>query len=469
MPVNSFENYPMSWKPNIKNKKIPIYKAIAELLEEDIKKGMLKAGNMLPPQRELADFLDVNLSTITRAFKLCEMKGLISATIGRGTFISSDAHVSATLLDPEASADVIEMGAVYPVYEPNQAVAEFIKKMMKKINVSQVLRYSSPIGQLSHRVAAVKWLKRFQVFTEPENVMITAGTQNALAVILSSAFQAGDKIGVDALTYPGIKTLANMLGIRLLPIFVDDEGLLPENLEILCKNEGLKGLYLIPECHNPTTYCLSEERKHQIVIIAKKYNLIIIEDAINIFMGNLGAIPFATLVPQQTIHICGMSKSLCAGLRVAFLVVPTAYQKQIKNGIYNINMMTSPFNIEIITQMIETNFADKVLEERRRLVVAKNELVNSVLKGERIDGNQYSNFRWLHLPPPWRGKTFEICAREAGVQVYCAERFAVGNVSVPFAVRIAICAPRDNVELEKGLHILKSLLLKKERESVELL
>ena len=75
MPVNSFDNYPMSWKPDIKNLKPPIYKSLAELLEDDIKKGVLKPGDKLPPQRELADFLDLNLSTITRAFKLCEQKG----------------------------------------------------------------------------------------------------------------------------------------------------------------------------------------------------------------------------------------------------------------------------------------------------------------------------------------------------------------------------------------------------------
>lgn len=74
MPVNSFENYPMSWKPSLKNTTGPKYLALVRLLEEDIKSGALQPGTKLPPQRELADFLDVNLSTISRAFKIVRAK-----------------------------------------------------------------------------------------------------------------------------------------------------------------------------------------------------------------------------------------------------------------------------------------------------------------------------------------------------------------------------------------------------------
>ncbi len=88
MPVNSFENYPMSWKPSKSALSKPYYLSIASLLEADILSGALKAHTKLPPQRELADFLDLNLSTITRAYKLCELKGLLYAVTGNGTFVS---------------------------------------------------------------------------------------------------------------------------------------------------------------------------------------------------------------------------------------------------------------------------------------------------------------------------------------------------------------------------------------------
>lgn len=82
MSINSFDNYPMSWKPDLSRTSGPKYLALVSLMEEDIKNGTLKAGTKLPPQRELADYLNVNLSTISRAFKLCGQKGLLSASVG---------------------------------------------------------------------------------------------------------------------------------------------------------------------------------------------------------------------------------------------------------------------------------------------------------------------------------------------------------------------------------------------------
>lgn len=124
MPVNSFENYPMSWKPSLKNIKGPISKGLAKLLEEDIEKGKLIPGTKLPPQRELADFLDVNLSTVTRSFKLCEEKGLICATIGKGTFVSSDVHIKNTMMETLERGSLIELGASHPTYEQNEYVVK---------------------------------------------------------------------------------------------------------------------------------------------------------------------------------------------------------------------------------------------------------------------------------------------------------------------------------------------------------
>ena len=97
MPVNSFENYPMSWKPDRSILKRPFYLSVAQFLEHDITNGLLAPGTKLPPQRELADFLDINFTTITRSYKICELKGLIYAVTGSGTFVSPNATRSITI------------------------------------------------------------------------------------------------------------------------------------------------------------------------------------------------------------------------------------------------------------------------------------------------------------------------------------------------------------------------------------
>ena len=269
MPVNSFDNYPMTWKPNITKKKGSLYKTLSDLLEEDIKNGILKPGDKLPPQRELADFLDVNLSTISRTFKLCEQKGLISGEVGRGTYISSDANVNSTLLNPANTKNLIEMGAIYPPYEQNKYIIKFIENMLRQPNSDKFLEYSSPCGTLAQRSSGVKWLKNLNLNITEENILLASGGQNALCSILSSLFQSGDRIGTDPLIYSGVKTLAKMLGIQLVPIMQEMNEMSPSALKNYCRNNELKGIYLIPDYQNPTTHSMSLKTRNEIVDIAK--------------------------------------------------------------------------------------------------------------------------------------------------------------------------------------------------------
>lgn len=458
MPVNSFENYPMSWKPDITSMTPPLYKSLASALEEDISKGILKPGDKLPPQRELADFLDINLSTITRAFKICELKGLISGHTGRGTYISSDVHISSKLLCSDSNNSYIDMGAAYPIYEQNKYIIEFMKKIFKKTNIDNLLKYAEPCGLLSHRIIAQKYLKNFNINTCPENIMISSGSQNALAIILTSLFNPGDKIATDHLTYPALKTLANALGIRLIPLPLVKDKIDFKAFDSLCKNENLKGIYLIPELNNPTTHSMTLNEKKNIAHLIKENNLIFIEDGIYSFVAEHDSMPIASLIPEQSLYICSVSKSLCAGLRIGFMVIPDKFKVKVEEGIYNINLVTSPFNAEIVCQMIESGLANKILKERKEMTLKRNEIVDEILRDNIILGNKYSPFRWLNLPENMDSQVFENAAKIKGVKVYCASRFAVGNSNFAPAVRLSICSPKNISELKKGLHILNTLL-----------
>ncbi|MFT4144273.1 MAG: TetR family transcriptional regulator [Mobilitalea sp.] len=97
MTINSPINNPMSWKPDKSFLKRPIYSSLAVLMEQDIAKGILPSGTKLPPQRELADYLGINFTTITRTYRLCEQKGLIYAIAGSGTFVSPSVNETVTV------------------------------------------------------------------------------------------------------------------------------------------------------------------------------------------------------------------------------------------------------------------------------------------------------------------------------------------------------------------------------------
>ena len=124
MPFNSFDDYPLTWRPVLDKSQRALYRELAAQLETDIHNGIVKPGTKLPPQRELADYLDINVSTVSKAFRLCEQKGLLSAAVGSGTFVSYDALTSVRLLHDHKDSQIIDMGSTVPESSANTLLQE---------------------------------------------------------------------------------------------------------------------------------------------------------------------------------------------------------------------------------------------------------------------------------------------------------------------------------------------------------
>ena len=238
----------MSWKPDKQKLAYPVYYSLADLMEQDIKSGKLAANTKLPPQRELADFLDLNLSTITKAYKLCEMRGLIHAATGKGTYVTPYANVPTSTVEKNTGPR-IELAIIHPFYESNAAIRDLTMEILKKPFSERLFEYSHPLGDRGQILAASRWLQRFGLEANEHNTMIAAGAQNALATILSSLFEAGDRIAVDTYTYPNFISLANQLYLQLVPIENDVWGMRPDQLENVCTLQKIKGVYTVSYTH----------------------------------------------------------------------------------------------------------------------------------------------------------------------------------------------------------------------------
>jgi DNA-binding transcriptional MocR family regulator len=257
MPVNSFENYPMSWKPKLEKTNQPLYLSLVNQLEKDVADGVLLPGTKLPPQRELADFLDINVSTISRAFKVCLKNGLLSSSVGSGTFVSYDVNTN-IFMTPDHSSNLIEMGSMMPETESaskNEIIA-LLQRMMTEPDFEKLLQYGSLEGKAWQREAAIKLIEKSGYKITSDLLLLSSGGQNAIAAILAGLFQPGDRIGTDPLTYPGIKSAAKMLGIQLVPIKHNNNEISKDGLLYACKNENIKGIYIIPNYQNPTTHIM---------------------------------------------------------------------------------------------------------------------------------------------------------------------------------------------------------------------
>lgn len=454
MPFNSFENYPMSWRPRREELEKPYYLSLAGLLEREIAEGRLKAHTKLPPQRELADFLDLNVSTITRAYKLCELKGLLYAVTGRGTFVASGICAGDTFI--EKKSHCIEMGMIKPFYETNDMVLEAARVILKRGDAARLLEYSSPLGTDRQLCAAACWLQRHGVHVEKRGVLIAAGAQNVLSVILISLFQAGDKIAVDEFTYTNFKGLANLLQIQLIAVRGDNYGMLPEALEMLCKNSEIRGVYLMPTCSNPTGVFIPQDRRKELAKVMRRYCLLLIEDDIYSFLAPQGTDSFFSFIPEQTLHICSLSKSLCAGMRVAFVAFSEQYRDRLVTGMLHINLKTVALNAEIMAELIESGKADEIVRRKIELAEKRNRIYERFFRQE--EGNIARFFHWLKLPSGLTSEEAELLALQNGVHVLGSHRFAQGGGESAAFLRLSVVSTDTETELAQGLKILQNIL-----------
>lgn len=365
MSVNSFENYPMTWKPDKNLLKTPLYLCLAELLEQDIVTGRLPIGTRLPPQRELADFLDINLSTVTRAFKICTQKGLIHAIIGKGTFVSPNTSLPLSSLKKDKSC--ICLSVLRPYYQLNHIVSDISRKLLQSQSVDHLFEFDANQTDQKQKIIAQNRLQNFQVKTSVDNILLTYGTQNALVITFLSLFKDGDKIAVDSFTYTNFIALANQFHIELIALKSDNKGILAEDLAIKVKQHNLKALYLVPTSNNPTAVDLTLERRKQLADIIVKNHLLLIEDDTYAFTNVTKIPPFARIIPQHTIYIHGLSKSLFASLRLAYMVVPDSLSNLFIKTANTLNIHIPLFNAQIVNELIVSGKANQVIERKKAL------------------------------------------------------------------------------------------------------
>jgi len=454
----------MSWKPDRSILKRPFYLSVAQFLEHDITNGLLAPGTKLPPQRELADFLDINFTTITRSYKICELKGLIYAVTGSGTFVSPNATRSITISTEKFSGACIDLGFVASFEQCNYMILENTKKVMETHYLEQLFNYNDPTGIPHQKMAGLNMMESFGIHADTEHMAIVSGAQNALAITLFALFEPGNRIAVDFYTYSNFIELSKMFHIQLVPIPGDKNGMLPDELENQCSLNEIHGIFLMPSCCNPTTIMISDTRKKELASVIKKFQLIVIEDDIHAFLtAGIAADykqPIFKLLPEQTIYNCSTSKSICSGLRVAYIVFGDTFQERILKAIFNINVKTSSLDAEIITNIILSGKVNEIVAEKKRLAQSASDIFAEYFPQAPRIGHPLSFFKWLPIFDNMNAQELEANLLQNGIRVFHSDRFLSSSNMPDKFLRIALASTNSLDELKIGLEILKAQLTK---------
>lgn len=444
----------------------PIYMRIADTIEQGIHSGHLRAGDRLPPQRELADQLQVTLGTITRGYAEAEKRGLVRGQTGRGTFVTADAGQLAGFGEADRVDDsMVQLGLNFPLQSLDPPLAPILRAIASKSGLEDLTRYVSPAGLTRHRAAAALWLERFNVSFPPEEILLTVGSQHALTLAASYLLKPGERLLCEELTYPGIKAIAAMHGFRLDPVAMDDQGIVPESLDAAARKEGVRALYCMPPRHNPTTICFPAKRREELARVLNKHRLPVIEDATYDMPG--GTLPAITsLVPELGFYVSSMSKCVAAGLRMGFLRAPAHFASSLDRVMTSTTWMCPPLMGEVMLEMVHRGVADQTVLRKRSEANARNALATGIFAGLSFWHHPDSYFIWLQLPSCWDPASFCEHARQQGVSIISAERFSVGQPRSPRCVRLSLSSPTHIRDLERALISLRDLL-NKERPNMQ--
>ncbi|MGG5358294.1 MULTISPECIES: PLP-dependent aminotransferase family protein [unclassified Enterococcus] len=459
MPINSYENYPLTWRPDKTKLTRPIYKSLIQQLEEDILAGKLQKNIRLPSQRELADYLDINFTTVGQAYKYGIEQGLLYTNVGSGTYISQNALDSITISTEGVAGHIIDLGLVSSFEECNQLVLPFLNMVSQMPNMPGLLGYQEPSGTAFQLSIAAKWLKTQGVFATEEMIAVVSGVQNGLALALTALFAPGSRIAIDRYTYANFIELAALLHIELVPIDYDEEGMLPDFLLSECRKKDIQGVFVMTSCNNPIGFQISLERRKELAAVFEKEGLWIIEDDIHSFLTTYHQQkvipPFQAFLPEQTLYLAGMTKFLCSGLRVAYLVFPKKVRQLIQRSLFNINVKTSSFDTEVITQLLQSPVSQQILEKKAFLTEEANQLFDQLFELPR-PSNPLPYYRNIPVRSEFTHTRIEEDFLQHGVRVYHSDRFTTQKQTDPF-IRLALSSNELEI-LETGLQRVKEIL-----------
>ncbi len=391
---------------------------------------------------------------MTRAYTEAARRGLTSGHVGRGTFIRG--------AEMEDARDDSVIDLTINILMPDREVAVLESRLFQRrvLPWTELLGYVRPPGHMRHRQAMAAWLGSLGLPARPEHLALTAGAQHAMATSFSAVTRPGDVVLTEELTYSGMKRLAKQLNLKVRGVPMDAEGLRPDALEAACRASRARVLYCMPRLQNPTSAIMSDRRRRQIAAIATKYRLTVIEDDTYGFHVPQTA-PLMPLIPERTIFVTSLSKSLFPGLRLGCVVAAPAVLDKVCEAISATMIMPSPIGADLLCGWLEDGTAARIAEWKRHETTARQAVARRLLDGERLQSNPASPHVWLHLPGRLGSEDFMAAARARGVYVNPSSEFAVADQH-PRAVRVCLGTPRTRAGLEEALRRIASALADRE-------
>jgi DNA-binding transcriptional MocR family regulator len=463
----------MSWTPDLRGAQGPIYLALADAIGKAIAAGELLDGARLPTQRELAQKLGVDLTTVTRAYAEAQRAGFIVSDGRRGSFVRGRAKRTSPLnaarglpastvnLDQLDIASVEAPDLAMPPEPPGGMLQSAIRDAMETILVRQgflPLQYQPSGGTAFDRLARAEMMSAVGP-THPDQIVITAGGQNAIHAICTAMLQPGDRVACGGFVYPGFLAVARRIGARIAPLAMDEDGVIPESLEDVLRDGPIKALFVVPTNDNPTTATLPAQRRNRLAELAEQHDFSIIED--DAFGASTGyaVLPIVNYAPSRTWYLSSVSKAITPGLRVATVRAPSIrHAFALAADVRETAVMAPPLSVALLTQWIVDGTLPKLVRAVTMESAARLQLAREILGGHNFRAQPQGFHLWISRPDAEPGTEPPPSAMLAGLPVVPASTFAVAPTGREQSLRVSLGGLRTRERLASDLGRLDAAL-----------
>ncbi|WP_373987598.1 PLP-dependent aminotransferase family protein [Duganella sp. BuS-21] len=440
------------WLPRLAGNKGPRFLQIADALQAAVVDGSLKPGDRLPPQRQLAAHLALDLTTITRAYDEARRRNLLVGRGARGTYVAAPKVELTSILDLSMNTPPPPDGVDF-----DDLLKQGLSQVLMRTDNDLLMNYHLAGGSDSDRKAGAQWLEPMFGQLDAGQLLVCPGAQAAIAALILALTAPGDVILAEPMSYPGLRAAATQFGRRVIAVEADQHGMVSELLEEACRRHKPALVYLNPTLQNPTAVTMPERRRKELARIAKRCNVRIVEDDPYWLLADAPPPPIAMFAPEQVVYISTLSKCLTPGLRVAFVLIRDPDERErFLVALRSFALMVAPLTAALATQWIVDGSADGLMEGVRKEARLRHRMARDILAG-RYSGAGDGLHVWLELPAYWNSSEFARAADGEGIAVTPAEAFATGGGTVN-AIRISLGSIKDRGHLQAGLQRLSHLL-----------
>ena len=425
---------------------------IRQHLIDAISNGLIRPSEPLPASRALAKELNVARNTVIAAYKELEFDGYIKAQERRGYFVSETTYEQLSGAGPSNADKAVpiwmdrlitknpstQINVAYPLDWKKKpytfTVGQLDNSLIPFYEWREVVRHSSTVPEIKKwnidhvdtddptliKQIQSKVLPKRGIWANKNQILITAGSQNAIYILASLLVDQDTKVGIEDPGYPDVRNILSFKTAKIESIAIDKEGVIVDNIDPSCDL-----IYTTPSHQYPTGVTMSTKRRKQLLEHAYENDVVIIEDDYEAEINFLEK-PHPSLKSldehNNVIYVGSFSKAFAPGLRLGYLVAPEGFITEAR-ALRRLMMRHVPANNQrSVSLFIGLGHYHNMFTKIQKTNKERWNLINEKIKNEPL----------LSCVPTLGGSTFWIKIPESiDSKLLCEELFKKGVVLRP--------------------------------------